>query len=259
MKVDSTLNHGNSHMNLTKAILIYEEAISYHPDAVLSIRELEREGVETRVGGDIFVSLHEVEEDAKGRALIGVGQPLQRGRLEELLRQLAGTDRKARQLLPNNLLYHDATMLLWHAPGRKQTIYFSTADKPFNADVSGRTVAHPPLLFKATPTMLSVWALTDDARPTLETQLMVAPYCNLYEKGAMCRGDVKLPPSIAPSTIPAWEAMFYDSRFTHSNLRGQMTTHEGGHNALWRQMVDAEQFDVKYLLPAKATVGDLLK
>jgi PRTRC genetic system protein B len=220
---------------------------------------LEEEGGDP-VNTRCFVSLHEVHEerDTK-RPFIGPGRPLERAQLDALIAQLAQQDHGPRDLLPERVLFFDSSMLLWWSPAQRREIYFSTADKEFNKQVIGKVVAHPTLLLKATPHMLWVWALAENARPTTQTPVMVAPYCNLYNGGSMCRGDVKLPPSIAPSTIPAWETIFYDSRFTPSNMGTKQTNHPQGHNGLWCDMLGAESFDAKYLLPTGQTVGDVLK
>ncbi|RYG65706.1 PRTRC system protein B [bacterium] len=254
MKVKPTLSGGGAPLALCKAMLIYHEP-GRDPTDVHVI-----EDEDPAVSSRCFVSLHEVhEEKSTKRPFIGPGQPLERAQLDALILSLVEKGQTTRELLPSNLLYSDTSFLLWWSPVCRREIYFSTADKEFNRDVNGRKVAYPPLLFKATPSLLYVYALAENARPDAETPVMVAPFCNLYENASMCRGDVKLPSSIAPSTIAAWEAMFYDSRFTHSNLNQKQTAHEGGHNGLWREMLDAESFDAKYLVEAKKTVGDLLK
>lgn len=265
MQVNSIIEESEAPMQLSRAILLYEQKMAYHTDIMRDLAQIEAEGAEGETleaprGSRALASLHDVHNDeATGRAVIGPGLPLERDRFEEVMSFLSGNATLARELLPERLLFADSSLLLWWAPAARRTIYFSTADKKFTRDLNGKTVAHPPLVFAATPSFFSVFALEKSACPTLETPLYVAPYCNLYEAGNMCRGDVALPKTLHPPGIPAWEQLFFDSRFTHSNLRGAMTTHKGGHNGLWRDCVKAKTFDAKWLLRSEMKMEDILK
>lgn len=214
----------------------------------------------THGAGTALVSLHDVRHDEKRKIpVIAPGKLCDHAALKNLLRDIAGHATSHRELLPETLLFADSTQLLWFSPPRREVIYFSTADKDFNRDVTSKVVAHPALLFQATPGALRVLALGSFERPGPASKVFVAPYCNLYEGGAMCRGDVSLPPTLLPATIPAWERVFFDSRFTHSNLNGpKLTSFAGGHNALWRAMVRADSFPPSALTKTKWTVDHVL-
>jgi PRTRC genetic system protein B len=251
MTVTSYVGDAQSSLRLDKALLIYrEEGLNEE----FSIRGS---------GGDeqvrMLVSIHEIARRGD-KATIGPGQLLGRETLDSILRDMqAREERVERKLISPQLLFQDNTMLLWYSAACVRPIYYSTADKQFEKDVNGKAVAHPPLLFMAQPGMLYTWALKENSRPDAGTKACIAPYWNLYSNGAMCRGDVKVPGTLLPSTIPDWEKIFYDSRFTHSNLHsGKSTTHKGGHHGLWREMVGKEIFDSKYLVATKLTVGDIL-
>ena len=244
MRVESVISEGAAPQHVSRAILIYEHTGTFGNNSCLATVH------------DVFVS------SENNRPVIGSGELLERQTLADILRKMSDVP-TARTLLPANLLFGDQTRLLWWAPACRYPIYFSTADKAFNADVHGKVVAHPPLLFCAKPEMLSVWALPQNERPEASTKVCVAPYYNLYDSGAMCRGDVKLPVSLDPSTIAGWESVFYDSRFTHTNLRqSAMTLFPGGHNALWRAMValsDTEPFPLDMLWKTDQSVGAILE
>lgn len=251
MRIDPIFSDEALGFRLAKAILVYAPEGGQTQDALRV-----RNGV-----ANMLCSLHDVRHDEKQAIpVLGPGQLLDRATLEALLFDAMTGGKTKRQLLPDRLLFSDVTRLLWWSPARRETIYFSTADKAFNLELTGKVVAHPPLVFRATGGNISVFALEHSARPTLDTPLFVAPYCNLYASGAMCRGDVKLPGALDPSQIAGWERAFFDSRFTHSNLMGQlkMTQHKDGHNGLWRAMRGVQEFDPKYLTPTKWTVSHFL-
>jgi PRTRC genetic system protein B len=259
-KVTPYIGDASVELKLGKALLIYCQP---EADVDRALARYIAEGVMPQDAGETaapvqIVSIHDIARKGKGVCL-GPGQLLERERLDEVLRSLQSAPDTRRQLIPPGMLFGDNSMLLWYAPACTREIYFSTADKEFQTDVSGKKVAHPPLLFMAKPSLLSVWALSIDTRPDSNTVAQIAPYYNLYGNASMCRGDVKLPSTLLPSTIPEWEKIFYDSRFTHSNLHsGKSTTHKGGHHGLWREMVAAQAFDSKYLVATKLTVGDIL-
>lgn len=226
---------------LSRAILVYGES----DDAKISRSMVERATSGPRA------TVHEVlHARSSDRPIVGPGAPLTREVLQSLLQHLAGADKSGHRFLPANLLCADTTLLAWHAEGRRCPIQFSTADKEFNRAVSGKVVPHPPLLFRATPGRLAVYALDSERRPDPRTPLFAAPYCNLYENGDMCTGSVRLPGSLRIEDIPLWEEAFYDSSFTHTNMGRTLTTFRGGHHALWRAMVRHKgDFPVKYLTP----------
>ena len=47
---------------------------------------------------------------------------------------------------------------------------------------------------------------------------------------------MRCPESTSVGSIEGWEKGFYESAFTHANV-GRLTRHEGGHDALWGELV----------------------
>lgn len=208
-----------------------------------------------------LITRHEVHLDGSHVPTLLGGRAVGVDELRTLFGSLCESVPQKRTLLDERLLFCDNTRLLWWSVGRRRPMRFSTADKAFNDDVSGKPALHPTLLFLARPGNLYVFALEEPRRPRPSTLVFTAPYCNLYSGGHMCNGNVKLPTSLDASAIDAWEEIFFDSAFTHSNLSQKLTAHEGGHNALWREMVqpsvqpasggEAEEvFPAKYLAPS---------
>lgn len=191
------------------------------------------------------------------------GVPVERKTIIDLAKQLSGVAQTARRtLLPANLLIASVDCLAWHLPGMRRRIYFQTGDKTFNADVNGREALHPALLFVAKETAhgrdLCVWALKQDTRPDEKTPLCVAPYYNLYSNGHLCEGTYKLPASCDVSGIEKFEAAFFETHFSHTNVdQRSLTAHPHGHHALWREMAKTRRkvFDAKYLKPAQDAAG----
>ncbi len=209
-----------------------------------------------------LATIHEVLQ-SEGEASLLPGKCVTREIVDDLLRTLSNAPMQ-RQILPPEVIC-DTGCLCWWKPACRAPIFFSTKEKKFNQEVSGKEVLHPPLLFLAKPGRLQIFALKENERPTAETVLCRAPYYNLYDEGAMCRGNVRLPEVCQVRDIPIWEKAFFETNFTHSNIGGQkLTTHPGGHDGLWREMAapvktwcsGKEVFPGEMLIPLKLTLQE---
>jgi PRTRC genetic system protein B len=215
MNSEVLLGKGSEEMTLAKAVLLY-----------------------TSRAGDMLASVNAVEN-----GVILPGVPLDSALLSDIVAALAGRGEGSRCVLPERVLYSDASMLAWWCPESVRPIYFKSGKEDLDS-FSGTPVLHPPLFFLALSQRLWVWALAGRERPTAETPLFVAPYFNMYERGNMCVGNVRLPESLRASNanLKAWESAFFETNFTHSNNSGKpLTKCAGGHNALWRNMAEAAQ------------------
>lgn len=204
----------------------------------------------------MLASINPVEE---GRIM--AGRPLCMSDLSSLVAKLtAGTGTGERSVFPERVLYADASLLAWWCPAKIRPIFFRSGREDLDS-LSGLDVAHPSLFFVARPQALSVWALKELVRPDAETPVFVAPYFNLYEKGNMCIGNVRLPETLRATNanLKVWEEAFFETNFTHSNRGGKALTHfEGGHDALWKAMREEFAFPSDSLVPMESTVGAIL-
>jgi PRTRC genetic system protein B len=226
---------GSGSLDLSRAIMLYDR------------------------GSLALATIHDVAKFDDGQPpTILPGRCLTRESLVAILGGLSGGP-QAHEILPASVISSDALRLAWWVPSARRPIFFNTGDKEFNRDVDGKNVRYPALLFVAKPGVLSVFALAKDERPGEKTKLFRAPFLNLYEAGNMCSGDTRLPGVVQSCDIPAWERSFFETRFTHSNLHGrELTKFKGGHNALWRAMVEAESFPGKALLPIETTLQEAI-
>jgi len=229
-------------MKLTKGVLIYED------------------------GSAATASIHDMAPDpTSGVPIMMPGQPLTADSLTAIMTKIAGTEKKTRSLVPINLLCAEAGRLIWHVPAVRRVIFFKTSDKALNDDLNGKMVLHPALLFVAENKRQLVFALHSDERPDVKTKLYHAPYLNMYDSGAVCAG-ARPPRGYNASDIPAWERLFFDTNFSHTNRdMRKLTTHPKGHNGLWRELARQrgrgvhKTFPTQWLVPCgKKTVKDLL-
>lgn len=234
---------GTQSLQLSRAILLYEE-----PYATESL-----------------ASIHEIEVGHRSAPQLLPGRCLAADELVEILNRLQRTP-LTRRILPERLLFADAALMLWWLPAAQRPLFFKTSDTAFNDALRGKPVAHPPLLLLAKPGSLSVYALGENQRPTASTRVYEAPYFNLYADGHMCRGNVPLPEALDPADLERWEALLFETNFTHSNA-GKRTRFKAGHNALWKHLARYPNapFRAEWLLPMvgekdrPVTVEDVLQ
>ena len=179
--------------------------------------------------GDCAASIHEVAGAQPG---LQPGQPVTIAALEALLTALGR--RGGGGFIAPEILSVGLDSLAWWRPSAYRRIWFKPHSDDANAkqmrQLNGKHIWYPPLLFKARPDALSVFALVANERPRRDTRLWKAPFWNLNE-GGMCNGDIKLPP-VAADNIGRFHTAFFDSAFTHNSQGGMLTVHPGGYIGL---------------------------
>ncbi|WP_062052963.1 PRTRC system protein B [Aquimarina longa] len=119
-------------------------------------------------------------------------------------------------ILPTNVLHINSNEnghVIWFTKPQKRQLFFVKS-----LGISNGKANVPTLLWKATKTELSVFALKGTKRPTLKTKLFYAPFFNVYESGTICMGTVDIQSSKAQSLeefIYLWENYFFNSYFSH--------------------------------------------
>ena len=120
---------------------------------------------------------------------------------------------------------------------------------------------HPPLVFRASRGALSIWALDKDERPTEDTTLCRAPYFNVYERGNMCVGSVRLPDEPRPDNLGDWEECFFGSNFGHASVQA-LVKHPKGHTGYWTALSKGnatKAYAMKWLIPTAVTLKGVVQ
>jgi PRTRC genetic system protein B len=203
-------------------------------------------------------------------ALDDQGQPLAPHPLTlteagELAKQLGAGQERAqgflnpRGLLPDNLLHLSQGIeptAVWHTPEMRTPLLF----KPELGLESG-TASVPPLLWKATPKKLTIFALNGRKRPNADTTLYRAPFFNIYEDAAVCMGNVQVrfpPDTSLEDFIARWQQYFFNSYFSHM-LGGQSPVTVNIID-LWKKLVGTgKPFPMKVLKPTNLTLKNILR
>jgi len=218
---------------------------------------------------DCAASIHAVRHAADTQPGLQPGQPVTMAALEALLTALGR--RVGGGFIAPEILSVGLDSLVWWCPTGRRRIWFkpdAMFDKSPSADikrllkVSGQFIWYPPLLFKARPDELHVFALAANERPKAKTRIYKAPFWNLHD-GGMCNGNLKLP-TVAAENIGRFETAFFDSAFTHNSQGGLLTTHPGGYLALLEALGQRKSrpdtaFWVSHLVRSPYTVQTQIK
>ena len=172
------------------------------------------------------------------------------------------------EFLDNRILAVNNTAIVWSEPSRKAEIFFDCPEKnrmDLNALCKGKKVWWPALLFKLTQDgFLRCRALESSHRPNPQTKLYIAPFTHISAgNGLVCaprylQFDSRI--SII-ANMKRYSEDFYRGIFGHETS-GDLTTHPGGHDGLWRDILKSPQtkrFPNQYLKDADETLQTFLK
>lgn len=226
----------------------------YHPKSALVFYETK--------GADSDVYVEHFDMDKNGTPINA--HPLTEREAKALARALVTEKEKDRAflksngILPTNILHinpnKDKGAVLWYTKTQQRQVYFADS-----LGIPSGKAQVPAMLWMASRSSLTVYALANDRRPTEKTVLHYAPFFNIYEKGNVCMGtvniDIKNSASVEEFTR-AWEHYFFDSYFSHS-LCGNLT----GKNivSLWKDLVNTNKsFPTEALKKNNKTLKNLL-
>ena len=231
-----TTTRTHTDLTLTSAILLYgsRESVSY-------------------------ATVHPILNEAKTeRPLIGAGRPLNRKTLLGALRSLSEASTPKAEFLPPNVLGFSPDTVTWWCPPALRRVFFDCKEM---GGVKSAVVPHPGLVFQASATGFSVFALADALRPEAGSTLYEPPYFNTWDCGRICIGSARVPRRIDLKSVDGWEAGFFDSAFTHPNAGGRRINYADGEYAFWRDMLDGqfgERFPLDVLVPTKMKVAQFV-
>jgi PRTRC genetic system protein B len=193
--------------------------------------------------------------------VIMAGHPASAIALQELVIQL--TSRHTSDYLTENILCASFTRIVWWLESAVRPIWFAPDGKNDKAikRLSGKSVTHPALVFMATSGGgLYVWALAANKRPGLTTKLLMAPYWNVSEKGSVCQGSGRRTKLLSPSCTKDYQSAFFDSNFTHTNIKGGAVLHPKGQLGFWSDLRSKRRKDIPihWLRKTKLTLADVI-
>ena len=165
---------------------------------------------------------------------------------------------KPKGILPTNILRINQNAekgtVLWYTKTQQRKLYFVDS-----LGIPNGMAQAPPMLWLASKSSLTVFALASDRRPTEKTPLHYAPFFNIYEKGNVCMGTVSIDIKNSASVeefILAWEDYFFNSYFSHSLCENLTKTNIVN---LWKDLINTDKpFPKEILKKNNKTLKNLL-
>lgn len=225
------------------------------------------QGKESEIG---YASHHQIRGN-DGRFELGAGTSLTGANLKHLATMAGNGLRHKVEILPANVLLGNDDLLVWWTPAAQHHMSFDVSmgatatDRQRLQGVSGK-VPVPALVFmlrrsrsnRAAYLGISVFALAENARPEASTALYRAPLLNVSDVGDICWGNGLKPKGREVKDIPAWQAMFFSSVFTHYNGSSPIKGKDCYGFIADLLESSAAEFPLKALLPAKKTLQQLI-
>lgn len=160
--------------------------------------------------------------------------------------------------IPTQVLYTRSDQngfAIWYTPSMRRGLQFISS-----LGLKDGLYAIPAMIWKADREELSVYAIKDTGKPTLNSQLFHAPFFNVHENGNVCLGTVDIDIdryTCLESFITQWETYFFDSKFSH--LLGTSAPVKGNMIQLWQSLLNTEnKFPLHCLKKHPLTVKNLL-
>lgn len=166
----------------------------------------------------------------------------------------------AEGILPDKVLHvnYSKGQVVWYTHAQKRMLHFTK-----DIGLTDGEANVPAMVWKATKSTLSVWALGNKrrVRPNGNELLYKAPFFNIYEDGSVCMGTVD---SFSEKReggleffMAYWETAFWNSTFSHLNINTSPV--KGNIVQLWESLLNTDQpFPTKCLLSIERKLNKIL-
>lgn len=173
-------------------------------------------------GGALYMESHDLYVE-KGKTIVGAGSPLDvetiRTLVADYAKGITSSLMKTDGLLSEQVLYINQNpmknAIVWYNPTRLRKMHFK-----LDLGIPSGYAPVPCMIYYATDKECHVFCYKGDGRPTLETELYMAPFHNVYDDGSVCWGNVKVKKNQTRTfnyEMQRWEDAFWNSEFAHLN------------------------------------------
>lgn len=201
-----------------------------------------------------LVTVHNVRK-VRGGPELGPGQALSPEDELKIMALLnsADTAPASVQVFPEGLLTLDRYQMAWWVPPGRRPMHFNVGAK-----ATMKWVDWPGLVLRVFNQALYVMAVVGDARPDAETPLVKAPLGNVWTNGEVCTGSAVLPNQAMVADIPGWNAVIYDTAFSHANDRDVVRVKGKAKDPMDFWQADGARFEPRNAVPTNLTLGQWL-
>lgn len=159
---------------------------------------------------------------------------------------------------PHTLAVSPTGVAWWRPPGMAVMHFDAKYERTRSiARLSGVPVPLPGLVFLASPGRLSVYAVTGDTRPSLDTPVCHAPLWNIFQSGLVCQGTTRYPQGVLPADQAAWEEAFFASLFTGPSRQDRYMNWARSYEELLEEAIRQGVFPEQVLVPTAKTLREV--
>lgn len=202
----------------------------------------------------IYATAHQVQGGK-----LQAGMPLSQRHIERMIREMSrASARRATvqfneeegsgYLIPDNLVYFSefVNIMMWWKPAGREMIFFSKDSR-----IPSGKANLPPLLFCYCCGGLVVFALKENAKPSLQSEVYATPFFN-----GGCMGNVRLPSFARPGHCAHIERLFFESEFTFA----EGPTLEDGFTgeSLWKSLLGTDTIFPLECLSKRGSLGNFV-
>jgi PRTRC genetic system protein B len=192
-----------------KALLIYQSQLTVKDEY----------GYESDRNAQVYVESYDIGKHGQpiNAHPLSMAEMVTFSKLFQATEELKSNYLKPKGLIPNHVLYLDTQSegyAVWYTQPRQVPLFFVQ-----DLQIPSGKAHIPAMVWKASKSSLSVYALKGKSKPNANTPLYHAPYFNIYEGGNVCMGTVEI--AIDRFTrledfITKWETYFFNSYFSHT-------------------------------------------
>lgn len=227
------------------------------PHKILKVfkREIDRYLGDPLHSNEYYIEVCNVK-DVNGQVTVLSGVPLTKSAMRRLVGTTSDYDIDSFTeeplldpgILRFNPLFHKRH-ILWYRPQMKHSIIFRKKTM---------TIWMPAMLFLVVFNNFYVFALKSNARPTMTTELFIAPIMNLSGADQLCWGSVDTANAIPEidKEIAFWEDKLWNSMFPHVGHRCSKSEIMSVYNKVNKS---GSKFPKKELIPLDMDLNDLLE
>jgi len=199
-----------------------------------------------------------------GRPELGEVQHFSESELGDMLRAIEAREDDGVGLIPPNLLFQQGHLTAWYVSGSKRDMWIQNHND--TSRLMSLKVIWPNLIFIVTGETLRVFSYLGTQRPTEQTQLFHAPLMNIGSDGRVCLGTATHPRKRGIASIPEWEGVMFNTRFSHTNhphtlrVKGKGTISNEQHTQFWQSKASSlTKVKASELQPYHRKLGEILQ
>jgi PRTRC genetic system protein B len=200
----------------------------------------------------------------KGKYVPGPGRPITKEVMRNLINAVFDDRSEKKNCLKDNYIGEHILFfvpethnrrIVWYRKAMQIQMIFSS-----KLNIPKAKIWMPAMLFNVSIGHLSIYALTQNKRPTLTTKLCHPPILNLISENKLCWGGVKtkIPEGITiDDEIKLWEDYLWKSEFSHAGAG--ISTKTDIVKLLRKLGKSGEKFPTDQLLSTNQTLRSILK